>query len=86
MTISDFTKGQQVKLDIRANNVKGSFDATVALIHKNILLLEPIIVEGKLVGFPQEYSAELTVIVKDICYVWSNGHSFGYFSRQAGPS
>ncbi len=72
MTISDFTKGQQVKLDIRANNVKGSFDATVALIHKNILLLEPIIVEGKLVGFPQEYSAELTVIVKDICYVWSN--------------
>ncbi|MCR5823682.1 MAG: PilZ domain-containing protein [Lachnospiraceae bacterium] len=72
MEISDFTPGQQVKLDIRANNTKGSFDATVALTYKNILLLEPIVVDGRLVGFPQDYTATLTVIVKDVCYVWDD--------------
>ncbi len=72
MTISDFTRGQQVKLDIRANKTKGSFDAVVALTYKNILLLEPIVIDGKLVGFPQDYNASLTVIVKDVCYVWEN--------------
>ncbi len=72
MTISDFTPGQQVKLDITANKAKGSFDAVVALTYKNILLLEPITVDGKLIGFPQDYTASLAVIVKDVCYVWSN--------------
>ncbi len=72
MTISDFTTGQQVKLDIRANKTKGSFDAVVALTYKNILLLEPIVLDGKLVGFPAGYTASLTVIVKDVCYVWDN--------------
>ncbi|MCR5585040.1 MAG: PilZ domain-containing protein [Lachnospiraceae bacterium] len=72
MTVSDFTPGQQVKLDVRTNKAKGSFDAVVALTYKNILLLEPIIIDGKLLGFPQDYTANLTVIVKNVCYVWSN--------------
>ena len=71
MTISDFTRGQKVILDIRANKAKGNFDAVVALTYKNILLLEPIVLDGKIVGFPQDYTASLTVIVKDICYVWN---------------
>ncbi len=72
MTISDFTPGQQVKLDITANKAKGSFDAVVALTYKNILLLEPIMIDGKLIGFPQDYTASLNVIVKDVCYAWNN--------------
>ena len=72
MTISDLTQGQKVKLDIRTDKSKGSFDATVALTHKKILLLEPVVLDGKLVGFPPESTVSLSVIDKNSCHVWND--------------
>lgn len=72
MNIADFQPGQVVQLDIKADEITGSFEAKVSLVYKTLLLLEPIYVNGKLVGFPKTCSVDLTYTVESIFYVWKN--------------
>ncbi len=72
MNISDFTSGQLVRVDVKTENISGSFDATVSMTYKNLLLLDPIYYEGRLVGFPKDCSANLTVTSQSTFFVWSD--------------
>ncbi len=72
MNINDFEQGQIVQLDITMDSIKGSFDAEVSMIYKNLLLLNPIFVNKKLIGFPKECSVNLTYTLSDVFFVWKN--------------
>lgn len=72
MNINDFNSGQIVQLDIKMDSISGSFDAKVALVYKSLLLLEPIYVDGKLVGFPEEAYVNLMYTEQSIFHVWKN--------------
>lgn len=72
MDISNFAAGYTVKLDVRTKSAKGSFDAKIVYIYKNILILEPILIKGKIVGFPPNCTIDLTFIENDVLYIWSN--------------
>ncbi len=72
MTTADFGPGQPVKIEVKLPGANGSFDTTVALTYKDMLLLEPIVSEGRLVGFPPECFINLIVIFNNICYIWND--------------
>lgn len=72
MNINDFEPGQVVQLDIKMDSIKGNFNATVAMLYKNLLLLEPIFVNRKLIGFPKECSVNLTYTLSDVYFVWQD--------------
>lgn len=70
MNINDFAPGQIVQLDIKLDNISGSYDAKVALIYKSLLLLEPIYVGGALVGFPKSAEVNLTYTEQSTYFIW----------------
>jgi hypothetical protein len=72
MNISDFQPGQIVQLNVKMNDISGSFESKVSLIHDSLLLLEPIYVNGNLVGFPKNCAVDLNYTHESLFYIWRN--------------
>ena len=72
MNISDFQPGQVVQLNVKMNEIEGSFESKVSLTHESLLLLEPIYVNGNLVGFPKNCVVDLNYTYESLFYIWRN--------------
>lgn len=72
MNIQDFEPEMSIALDVTLQGTHQAFNTQVAMIYKNLLLLQPVYVEGKLLGFSDNCVVDLTTTKDQTFYSWHN--------------
>lgn len=72
MDINDFETEHAVELCIHAGKKKLSLMTSLEVILDAVVLLEPVTVDGKLVGFPADCSVDFIYADKSHAYLWEN--------------
>lgn len=72
MNVKELVLGHSVELEINVSHNSKTFVSNVALLHESMVFLEPIRHEGKLVGFPANYSVNLLYPDQERAFVWKN--------------
>ncbi len=70
MNIQDFEPEMTISIEVRLNGNQKNFSTETATIYKNLLLLQPIYAEGKLLGFSDKCTVDLTTTRDQNFYCW----------------
>ncbi len=72
MNIEDFEPEMSITIEVNLAGDKQTFSTQTAMVYKNLLLLQPIYVEGKLLGFSDKCVIDLTTTRDQTFYSWHN--------------
>lgn len=72
MRVDDLEPTHSIELEIILNGKKATLLTSVEVILKNSVLLTPIQLNGKMIGFPPPYTVNLLYPEADLAYCWQN--------------
>ena len=71
MTAAELQLSHQVELEVSMNGKKTTLLSSIEKVLDNTILLSPIMMNGKLVGFPTECQVSLLYLEDPLVYCWS---------------
>ncbi len=72
MNIQDFEPEMSISIEVHYQGEQRNFSTESATVHKNLLLLQPIYANGKLLGFSDNCTVDLSTTRDQTFYCWRN--------------
>ena len=72
MKASDLEPTHSIELEVTLNGKKATLLTSVEVILKNTVLMTPIQLNGKMIGFPPPYTVNFLYPEADLAYCWQN--------------